>query len=141
MSFNVSSSPHVSVELWLDGVLVDSDQFRWKVSPSSIQHLGEWTNSNFGGDHFNASRHIVDWSSPKLDDSSWPDAHVSSHSPSPNAVISEDASPPTRRLSSVSPTRIRRLNETFVVEMEKLFAGWVELTPVSYTHLTLPTKA
>ena len=146
MDFNVSSNPAFSLEIYVDGKPIVNNQLPiWKTHVSSVQHIGDWTNSNFGGDHLNASRHIDEWASRTLNDQSWPVADIKKKKELLhfNTIISEDMSPPTRKLSMVAAKSIshqssssdnnnndddiKKPNNTFVIEMEKLFTGWIEL--------------
>ena len=43
----------------------------WKCRLSSERHLGDWTNSNFGGDQIDATKELPGWNHVGLDDSGW----------------------------------------------------------------------
>jgi alpha-L-rhamnosidase len=135
MDYNVSGTPQFALVLWVDGneagehAGTSRSESGWKAHTSSVEHIGKWTNSNFGGDHFNASRHLADWASASLDDSGWQSAKISLKREVTNATISEDLSPETRLLSEVKVLKYRHdpPKRKYVLEMENIFAGWIVL--------------
>jgi hypothetical protein len=97
----------------------------WHCALSTTTHRGKWMNSDFGGDHVDASREIPHWNEVVLEGDRWETATVYN----PNLQLSPDPVEPNRRCETIAVKQIEPLGEgRYRVEMAEIFTGWLELT-------------
>lgn len=127
MDFNLSKKPLLIGEVHLINggnttkVLTDNT---WKCRLSSSKHLGEWTNSNFGGDQIDARNYIAGWNGVSLNDSAWENATVYTL----GRTLSSDLLEPNRKCETINPVSVTNIGTNkYKVDMGKLYTGWVEV--------------
>jgi alpha-L-rhamnosidase len=132
MDFNLTKQPLVIAQLHLvranastpDTIL--STDSSWRAHTSTTSHLGKWTSGDFGGDLVDERLSIPDWAAATYDDHLWEQARVYAL-PAPRALTA-DTVEPTRRRSTVGAQSIKRAGPSaWLVTMEELFTGWLEL--------------
>ncbi len=128
VDFHVAKSPLVIAQLQLGAargpfqkIVTDAT---WRCAPSTTRHLGEWHNSDYGGDQVDASREVPNWNRVGLDDSGWAHAHIYPVT----LALSPDAVEPNRKCDTILPTKVEKIAPgKFRFVMAKLFTGWVEV--------------
>jgi alpha-L-rhamnosidase len=96
----------------------------WKCHLSSGQNIGEYKNSNFGGESIDDRADLPGWNNTGFDDSAWVAATVY---PLQRDVL-PDMVPPDRVLESIPAQSVTRLGPNkFRVDFGRIFAGWTRI--------------
>ena len=103
----------------------------WRARESSTRHIGNWTNSNFGGDAVDWRGDVIGWATATVDASSW--AEVEAFPLVNDRLITPESLEPTGVLSStVSAASVAPCNDgevgCFVVTMSDIFTGWLNVS-------------
>lgn len=97
----------------------------WKCRLSCEKHLGEWTNSNFGGDRIDANQELPGWNNVGLDDSAWERATTYDL----KRTLSPDLVQPNRKCETIRPVSVTKTGpRKYRVDMGRFYAGWIEAT-------------
>ena len=128
MDFGLSKKPlaiaQLSIRFANGNAAVITSNADWKCRLSNEKHLGEWTNSNFGGDRVDGSLAMPNWNGLNLDDSSWERATTYDV----RQKLSPDLVAPNRKCEAFQPIEIIAAGpRVYKVDMGKLFTGWMEV--------------
>jgi hypothetical protein len=132
MDFQLSKSPVFIAQLNMRDAAnkttsVTSDT-TWKCHLSSERHLGEWTNSNFGGDRIDTSKDLPGWNVADFDDSAWEvaTAYLEYNN---RKILSPDLVEPNRRMGEIHAVGIEKTGpSTYRIDLGENFSGGIEAT-------------
>ena len=102
----------------------------WSVRASPVSHLGEWQNSDFGGDRYDQRRELPGWAaaSPASEDG-WESATAY---PLPGRTLSSDPAEPNQKREQIGVKAMGPVPGpggaiTYLYEMDEIFSGWLEV--------------
>lgn len=98
----------------------------WRARPSEITGIGTWRSGRYGGERVDARRVIDEFSSPELDDSSWPEAATVEI---PERLVVPQKAELNRIRETLQPVEIKEFEgkDTWLVDFGKNLTGWVEI--------------
>jgi alpha-L-rhamnosidase len=140
MTFNITKAPLVMAELRIQAAAVAGGttvpnvsavtSSGWKCSQSTTSHLGEWTNSNFGGDQVNYFADIPGWNTLSVNASSWEAATVYPWS----REVSPENLEPTSVIGTVPAQSVVPCSGSdaapgcYLITMAELYTGWLRFS-------------
>lgn len=96
----------------------------WLTHPSPNTLLGVWDFMHFGGEHYDANRHIADWALPTLDESGWTAATVYN----PDLILSAEMLEPNRVIQTLPPMAIQPAADgAYRIDLGRNMAGLFEM--------------
>jgi alpha-L-rhamnosidase len=102
--------------------VVTDESWLWHPSPNTT--IGVWDFMHFGGELYDGSKEIADWSEAKCNDSGWKAVKLYQ----PKLTISAQNVEPNRRIKELVPVGITEPKPgVWRVDMGVNFAGWVEV--------------
>ena len=109
----------------------------WKCSRSSYAHIGQWTNSDFGGDRLDHFSDNPAWATPGFDASGWENA--STYDYFYDRIVSPEVIEPTQVVYVIPAVSIAGCGASspapgcIVITLGELFTGWIQ-----FDSLTAP---
>jgi alpha-L-rhamnosidase len=102
----------------------------WNAGP------GEITGSDLQWGEILDARKTADWDEPAFDDSSWSRAVVEEH----GVKLDPQRGPPVRRLAELTPQKITRDGDTWIIDLGQNMVGHVRLTVRGPTGTTIRVR-
>lgn len=114
----------------LDATLPDGSRVRmasdrtWRCHATPIDYTGAWRFGHFGGEHYDAARGVSDWNLASFDDAAWTPVRVADP---PVPWVSAQLLPPNRRMEPIAPVDVRRMADSYVIDLGRNFTGCLEI--------------
>ena len=120
-SFNVDKSPLCKAQFKVNKGWLSTDG-SWKFTPSNTSHLGEWQNSNFGGDFVDDSGRNIKWTQYNNNENFWTNVDEVKC----NLKVSSDFIEHNRRVKKRSAIAVKKLADgKYQFKMDKIYTGWI----------------
>lgn len=123
VDFNVQKKPMCKAQFRIDSEGWITTNKTWKYTRSNTSHLGNWKNSDFGGEFVDNSGRDVNWTQANSDENQWYNVKVLEC----GLRISSDFIEPNRMVKEIAAESVKKTGERkYQFKMDKIYTGWIE---------------